>query len=81
MRGHFPTVHSIEDAIIWQSDGTPIEEAIGFWVRQWRRSIAETVSTANSTILMIGNAEGSSGGSEDGSGSELEPDEKTQEEV
>ena len=41
----------------------------------------EMIVTASSTVLMIGNAEGSSEGSMDSSGVELEWSKKTQEEV
>ena len=55
MRGQLPMVHPIEDAIIWQSDGSPIEAAIGFWVRQWRINETETESTSSSAVMVIGN--------------------------
>ena len=53
MCGQLPAIHHIEDAIIWQSDGSPIEAAIGFWVRWWGHSVAETDDTSSS-VMVIG---------------------------
>ena len=52
MHGQLPAIHHIEDAIIWQSDGSPIEAAIGFWVRQWRHSVAEMDNTSSSVMVI-----------------------------
>ena len=59
MCGKLPIVHHIEDAIIWQSDESPIEAAIGFWVRQWRNDQAEMESTTSSATIVIGDPIGS----------------------
>ena len=67
MRSQLPAIHHIEDAIIWQSDGSPIEVVIRFWVRQWEHSAAETDDTLSS-VMVIGHQVSS----EDDSGIEME---------
>ena len=53
MHSQLPVVHHVEDAIIWQSNGSPVEAAIGFWVRQWRHSVAEMDGTLSSVVMVI----------------------------
>ena len=67
MHSQLPVVRHVEDAIIWQSNGSPVEAAIGFWVRQWRHSVAEMDGTSSS-VMVIGHPVSS----EDDSGIEME---------
>ena len=67
MHSRLPVVRHVEDAIIWQSNGSPVEAAIGFWVRQWRHRVAEMDDTLSS-VMVISHP----GSSVDDSGIEME---------